>query len=150
MACLRRSSDEGLIQGPWIKLCLGYIYLLYQLPYNKLLVGMMKNIAVMAEFFGNYPIIKVMDFLLENRGFDYSKVEIVENAGIGIATLHLLWEKLEKFGVVKETRKYGNTKLYMLNEENEFVKMLKTMILKLAKEDFEKNIKKTCLILYIY
>ena len=94
---------------------------------------MMKNIAVMAEFFGNYPIIKVMDFLLENRGFDYSKVEIVENAGIGIATLHLLWEKLEKFGVVKETRKYGNTKLYMLNEESEFVKMLKTMILKLAK-----------------
>jgi len=99
--------------------------------------------TIMIEFFGNYPIIKVMDFLIENRGFDYSKAEIAENAGIGIATLHLLWEKLEKFGIVKETKKYGNTKLYMLNEENEFVKMLKTMILKLAKEDFEKNIKKT-------
>jgi len=98
--------------------------------------------TILVEFFGDYPIIRVIDFLLENRGFDYSKSEIAKNAGIGIATLHQLWEKLEKFGIVKGTRKYGNTRLYMLNEENEFVRMLKMMILKLAKEDFEKNIQK--------
>ena len=98
--------------------------------------------TILVEFFGNYPIIKVIDFLLENRGFDYSKAEIAKNAEIGIATLHQLWDKLEKFGVVKETRKYGNTRLYMLNEENEFMRMLKIMVMKLAKEDFEKNIQK--------
>ncbi len=101
-----------------------------------------ENATLLIEFFGDYPIIKVIDFLLENRGFDYSKSELAENSEIGIATLHQLWEKLEKFGIVKETRKYGNTRLYMLNEENEFVKMLKMMAIKLAKEDFEKNIQK--------
>lgn len=99
--------------------------------------------TLLVEFFGDYPIIKVIDFLLENRGFDYSKVEIAQNAEIGIATLHQLWGKLEKFGIVKETRKYGNTRLYMLNEENEFVKMLKAMVMKLAKEDFVKNVEKS-------
>ena len=98
--------------------------------------------TIMVEFFGNYPIIKVIDFLLENRGFDYSKSEIAENAGIGIATLHQLWDRLEKFGIVKETRKYGNTRLYMLNEESEFVRMLKMMILKLLKGEFEEKIAK--------
>lgn len=98
--------------------------------------------TILAELFGNYPIIRVIDFLLENRGFDYSKAEIAKNAGIGIATLHQLWNKLERFGVIKGTRKYGNTGLYMLNEESEFVKMLKILVIKLAKEDFEKNVKK--------
>ena len=98
--------------------------------------------TLLIEFFGDYPLIRVIDFLLENRGFDYSKVEISKNAEIGIATLHQLWGKLEKFEIVKETRKYGNTRLFMLNEETEFVKMLKAMVIKLAKEDFEKNIQK--------
>lgn len=98
--------------------------------------------TLLIEFFGDYPLIRVIDFLLENRGFDYSKAEIAKNAEIGIATLHQLWDKLEKFAIVKETRKYGNTKLYMLNEESEFVKIIKAMVLKLAKEDFEKNIQK--------
>ena len=102
----------------------------------------MPDMSLLNEFFGDYPIIKVIDFLLENRGFEYSKAEIAENAEIGTATLHQLWGKLEKFGIVKETKKYGNTRLYMLNEENEFVKMLKAMVIKLAKEDFEKNVQK--------
>lgn len=98
--------------------------------------------TVLVEFFGDYPIIRIIDFLLENRGFDYSKSEIAENSEIGIATLHQLWDKLEKFGIVKETRKYGNTRLYMLNEENTFVKILKSMAVNLAKKGFENIIEK--------
>ncbi len=32
--------------------------------------------SVLIEFFGDYPLIKVLDFLVDNRGFDYSKTEI--------------------------------------------------------------------------
>ncbi|MFQ6063323.1 MAG: winged helix-turn-helix domain-containing protein [Methanosarcinales archaeon] len=74
--------------------------------------------------FGDSPRVKVLDFLLTFREFDYSLTEIAENANIGLATLNRLLPRLIKLGIVKETRKIGGTKLYKLNQENELVKTL--------------------------
>lgn len=98
--------------------------------------------TILTNFFGNYPIVKVIDFLIENRGFDYTKAEIAEHSEIGIATLHQMWDKIEKYGIIKETRKYGNTKLYMINDDSELVNMIKQLILKIAKEELTTQKKK--------
>jgi len=45
---------------------------------------------------------------------------------------------LEKFGIVKPTRKFGKTKLYKLNDINRIVKLLIAVDWALAEKSFEE------------
>lgn len=78
--------------------------------------------SLFVRFFGNAPIVKVLDFLIENRVFDYSKTEIARGSGIGWSTLHGVWNELEKNKVVFKTRSIGRAELYRLNTESPIVK----------------------------
>lgn len=91
-----------------------------------------KDESVLVEYFGGHPIIRIIDFLLENRLFDYSKKQIAEGAGIGRVTLFKHWNKLEEIGTVRVSRKFGKTKLYKLNEKSPIVKKLIDLELALA------------------
>jgi nucleoid-associated protein YejK len=95
---------------------------------------MEKESSVLIEYLGDHPLLKIIDFLLENRLFDYSKKQIAQGSEIGKVTLFKHWDKLEDVGIVKVTRKFGNTKLYKLNEENPVVKRI--IDLELALSDF--------------
>jgi len=81
-----------------------------------------------ASFFvvvmGNTAFVRVVDFLLENRPFDYSKSEIAKNAGVGWSTLYGIWKVLERADIVRQTRMVGKSKMYRLNEENPVVRKL--------------------------
>lgn len=82
------------------------------------------NKSVLIEFFGNNPLIRIMDFLIENKGLDYSKQEIAEGAKISRTTLYKFWDKIEKMSLVKETRRFANARLFVLDEENLIVKRI--------------------------
>jgi len=73
---------------------------------------------------GNTPFVRVVDFLIENRPFDYSKTEIAKNAEVGWSTLHGVWKILKRAEIVKRTRTVGKSKMYKLNEENPVVRKL--------------------------
>lgn len=73
---------------------------------------------------GNTPFIRVVDFLLENRPFDYSKTDIAKNSEVGWSTLHGIWKILEKAKIVRLTRTVGRSKMFRLNEENPVVRKL--------------------------
>lgn len=73
---------------------------------------------------GNTPFARVVDFLLENRPFDYSKTQITKNADVGWSTLHGIWKVLGRTQIVKQTRIVGKSKMYRLNEENPVVRKL--------------------------
>jgi len=81
---------------------------------------------------------KVLEFLIENRAFDYSKEEIAEGADISRPTLYRIWSVLEKNGILKVTRKYGKTQLYKVNEKNEIVKVLIKLEIAAVKEQFRR------------
>jgi DNA-binding transcriptional ArsR family regulator len=72
----------------------------------------------------NTPFIRVVDFLLENRPFDYSKTQIAKNAEVGWSTPRGIWKVLERAKIVKRTRAVGKSKMYKLNEENPIVRKL--------------------------
>ncbi|MBS3128730.1 hypothetical protein J4410_06310 [Candidatus Woesearchaeota archaeon] len=74
--------------------------------------------------FGDAPIVKVIDFFLDNREFDYSLTDIAKNSDIGWSTLHLFWKEIVNLGIVVKTRKIGNAELYKLNIANPIVKKL--------------------------
>ena len=74
--------------------------------------------------FGDSPIVKVIDFFLDNREFDYSLTDIAKNADIGWSTLHQFWNELFKLGIVTKTRRIGRAELYKLNINSSLVKKL--------------------------
>ncbi len=76
------------------------------------------------EYFGGYPLIKVLDFLILGRDMDYSMTEIARNSNVGWSSFSELWENLIEKEIVIFTRKIGNAKLYKLNTANAWVKEL--------------------------
>ena len=93
-----------------------------------------KEVSVLVEYFGEHPIVRITDFLIENKLFDYSKKQIMEEVGISKATLFKYFPKLEEAGIVKLSRKFGKTKLYKINAESPIVKRIIDLGLTLADE----------------
>ena len=85
---------------------------------------MMKEITIFREALGDSPVIRVLDFLIEGRGLDYSLTDIAENANIGWMTLHRMWDNLLRLNIVVPTREIGRAKLFKLNQENPAVEKL--------------------------
>jgi len=80
--------------------------------------------TLLIKCLGNSPALRIIDFFVDNKLFDYTKNEIIENLNMGRVTFFKYWKELEKFGVFKMTRQIGKSKLYKLNEENEVLKKL--------------------------
>lgn len=74
--------------------------------------------------FGDAPTVKVLDFFLDNREFDYSLTDIAKGAGIAWSTLHECWISLVQAGIITKTRKIGRAELYKLNTANPLVQKL--------------------------
>ena len=77
-----------------------------------------------AKLLGNSPYIRVLDFLLTYRGFEYSKKEIAENANVPYNTLNSFWREMISNGIVIKTGRKGVQDVFRLNKENNFVKNL--------------------------
>ncbi|HLC69182.1 MAG TPA: hypothetical protein VJH24_05055 [Candidatus Bilamarchaeaceae archaeon] len=89
---------------------------------------------LLIEYFGDTPILRIIDFLLENRLFDYSKKQIIDETGLAKATFYKYWDRLVELELVKVTRSFGKTKLYKLNESNPVVKKIKEVELALIEK----------------
>ena len=97
--------------------------------------------TLLTRCLGNSPTLRIVDYFLDNRLLDYTKNEIIENLNMGRVTFFKYWKELEEFGVVKETRKIGKSKLYRLNEENEIVQKLMMLDSVLCKKAMESAVK---------
>ncbi len=88
---------------------------------------------MLTDLFGDYPQVRVLDFLVESRSFDYSITDIARMSNVARPTLYELIEGLLKLGIIKETRKTGNARMFALNKENAIVKSLTKFDLELSK-----------------
>ena len=84
----------------------------------------MKDQTAFVEIFGSSPLIRVLDFLITYREFDYSLSDIAKESGVGWNTLHSFFFRLAEKGIVRETRQVGRAKLYKLNTDSPVVKKL--------------------------
>ena len=101
-----------------------------------------KGTTIFREALGDSPVIRVLDFLIEGRGLDYSLSDIAENSNIGWTTLHRIWDRLLKLEIVMPTREIGRAKLFKLNEGNKAVKELIRLYDTLIYQETEKHLSK--------
>lgn len=92
------------------------------------------------KVFGESSVLKILDVLMEHPSMDYSKKDLAEAAGIAESTVHRSWDKIQDMNAVKESRKYGKTQLYKLNQDSEVIKQLYKLDQKLRKEIDSKEL----------
>ena len=99
----------------------------------------MEEKSLLVQFLGDTPYVRIIDFLIEGKPFDYSKTDIAKGSNVSRVTLFNFWDKLEKFKILKETRRFGKTKLYTLNEENPIIKDLLNLEFSLIQRSMEEK-----------
>ena len=85
---------------------------------------------MLSELLGNGAMIKRLDFLLDEWELDFSKADVAKETGVSWKTVNELWDKLEKFGLVKYTRTVNRARMYKVNKNNVF-KALKKLDMEL-------------------
>ena len=78
----------------------------------------MEGTSLFIQTLGDYPAIRVLDFLIYSRDFDYPITEIAHNARVNFQTLKKLWPQMEQNGLVVVTRTLGGITLYRINTAN--------------------------------
>lgn len=71
---------------------------------------------------------RVLDFLLVNNRLDYSAAEISRITDIPLRTLHRVLPNLLENGLIKESRKVGNIRMFSANLENPFANAFKQCV----------------------
>jgi len=98
------------------------------------------NETLLLKYLGSSPMLRIIDFFLDNPLSDYSKNEIVKNLEMGRVTFFKYWLELEKSGAVKVTRRVGRATMYQLDRKNEVVKQLIKLDMALARKAMEKAV----------
>ena len=79
---------------------------------------------MLTEVFGNGPEVRVLDFLMDHVGYDYTITVVARETGVSRPTLYKMWENFIQLGLIKKTRRIGNAQLYELDDENPIVKKM--------------------------
>ncbi len=88
-----------------------------------ILTYFMKEESLFLEYVGDNPRMRIMQYLIEGRDFDYTLTDML-NAGVSWGTLNTLIPNLLELDIVVKTRKIGRATLYKLNRNNIMVKQL--------------------------
>src|SRR3989338_1256180 len=106
----------------------------------------MEEKSLLLNLTGDMPLFKIIDFLLDNKGMDFTKTDIAKGAEISRASLFNYWSELEKHGIIKTTRSFGKTRLYTLNSKNPVTQKIIELEKTLIAEALEKAKKKEIIV----
>ena len=93
---------------------------------------------MLEDLFGNSSLVKIVDFFLENRFWDYTKTDIANHSGISRTQLYKTWSVILETELVKERRKIGATTLYQANMDSPIMHALEKLSLTIADEKNKK------------
>ena len=82
----------------------------------------MKEESIFLDVVGDSPVMRILQFLIEGRHFDYTFSDLARASGVSWATLYVVFPKLLKYGLVRQVRQVGRAKLYKINQDNQIAK----------------------------
>lgn len=85
------------------------------------------------EAWGDVPRNRLLDFLADHPGIDYSITELSTGAGISRPTVYTSLAELERLGFVRQTRTLGASRLFTLDTANALVVSVLTMDMERAR-----------------
>ena len=76
------------------------------------------------EYLGDYPRIKVLEFLINNKENSFGIREIIQHASVKHRNLIIILEDLLKKDMIYIEKRLGKSNLYKINEFEPFVQSL--------------------------
>jgi hypothetical protein len=98
----------------------------------------MESGSIFLVHLGDSPRMRLMQFLIEGRDFDYTLTDML-NANISWGTLNTIVPKLVKVGIVIPVRKIGRATLYKINKDNKVAMQLMKIYDYLILEELERR-----------
>lgn len=102
----------------------------------------MKQESIFAEYFGDTPTVRILNFLILEKDFDYSMTDIAEGSNVGWTSLTRAWKQLEKRKAIVHTRDIGRAKLFKLNTQDSTIQKLIRLHWEIIKAETDKMLKK--------
>ncbi len=100
-----------------------------------------KDPGPLQRVFGDTGVARILDFLTVYKEFDYSMADIARKSGLGKMTVTRAWPTLERYGLVRETRKEGKAKMYKL-DLTRTTKLIEQLALQVASMDADLLVKR--------
>ena len=107
----------------------------------------MKQKSIFVEYFGDTPMVRILNFLILGKDFDYSMTDIAEGSHVGWTSFTRAWKELERRKVVVHTRNIGRAKLFKLNMQDTTVQKLIKLHWEIIKAETDKMLNKGKLVL---
>lgn len=98
----------------------------------------MEEESIFLDVVGDSPTMRLLQYLIEGRDFDYTLTDLATNAGVSWGTLHTIFPKLIEYGIVTQVRVIGRAKLFKINEKNSIARKLIDLYDSLIKQELEK------------
>ena len=102
----------------------------------------MKQESIFVEYFGDTPMVRMLNFLILGKDFDYSMTEIANGSNVGWTSFTRAWKELEKRKVIVRTRDIGRAKLFKLNVEDQTVQKIIKLHWEIIKAETDKMLSK--------
>ena len=102
----------------------------------------MKQESIFVEYFGDTSTVRILNFLILGKDFDYSMTDIAEGSNVGWTSFTRAWKELEKRRVIVHTRDIGRAKLYKLNTQDPTVQKLVKLHWEIIKTETDKMLDK--------
>ena len=96
--------------------------------------------TLLLKYLGDSPILRIIDFFLDNPLSDYSKNEVAKNLAMSRATFFKYWKELEMSGALIVTRRIGRATMYKLDRANDIVKQLIRLDMTISRKAMEKQV----------
>lgn len=98
--------------------------------------------SIFVEYFGDTPLVRILNFLILGKDFDYSRTEIAEGAKVGWTSFTSAWRRLLEKEAVIHTRDIGKAKLFKLNTRNSTIQKIVQLHWEILKEETNKHLSK--------
>lgn len=95
--------------------------------------------TILADVIGTEAKVRILSVLLADHNRDLNASDVARMAGIDRSTFYDHIDTLRAYGIVEQTRKVGNSKMYRINKESEAAKALGKFEWKLANVVAEKE-----------
>lgn len=92
------------------------------------------QVPIFCEVLGNNPTVRVIDFLITGRDFDYSITDISRGANVGRNQVYEIIKNLLDEGIIIKTRDVGTSQLFKLNQDSKKTSALINFYEKLLQE----------------
>ena len=102
----------------------------------------MNKDSIFMDYLGKSPTVRILNFLILGKDFDYSMTEIAEGSNAGWTSFTRAWKELEKKKAILHTRDIGRAKLYKLNTQDPTVQKLIKLHWEIIKAETDKILDK--------